>query len=310
MLLGLDAPDDAAIYRITDEVALVETVDFFTPIVDDAYQWGAIAAANAFSDVYAMGGRPLLALNLVGWPATLGFELLARVLEGGADKAREAGVSIIGGHTVDDQEPKYGMAVTGTVHPDRIMRASTAASGMSLVLTKPLSMGIISTAVKRGAAPPGLEAKAAEIMATLNAAAAEAMLQVGAAAATDVTGFGLLGHLQTLVRLSGVGAEVWMETVPILDGVAELAEQGMIPGGSRKNRSFFSQFVDFDVSVDETSRAILFDAQTSGGLLVAVDAKREDDLVDALIARGAPAAAVIGRTRDGQPGRITVRGAR
>ncbi len=308
LLLGLDAPDDAAIYRITDEVALVETVDFFTPIVDDAYQWGAIAAANAFSDVYAMGGRPLLALNLVGWPATLDLELLARVLEGGADKAKEAGVSIIGGHTVDDQEPKYGMAVTGTVHPDGIVRASTATDGMSLVLTKPLSMGIISTAVKRDAAPPALAAKAAEVMATLNAGAAEAMREVGAGAATDVTGFGLMGHLHNLVRLSGVGAEIWMEAVPILDGVRELAERGLVPGGSQKNLAFFSQFVDFDVSVEETSRTIAFDAQTSGGLLIAVDAERESDLVRALVARGAPATAVIGRIREAQPGRILVRG--
>jgi selenide,water dikinase len=291
-------------------VALVQTVDFFTPIVDDPYDWGAIAAANAFSDVYAMGGRPLLALNLVGWPATLDFELLARVLEGGADKAGEAGVSIIGGHTVDDQEPKYGMAVTGTVHPERIVRASTAGPGMSLVLTKPLSMGIISTAVKRDAAPPELAAKATELMATLNAGAAEAMLAVGATAATDVTGFGLLGHLHNLARLSGVGAEVWLESVPVLDGVRELAERGLVPGGSRKNRDFFSQFVDFDASVEETSRTVLFDAQTSGGLLIAVDAEREADLVGALEARGAPAAAVIGRTREADPGRIVVRGER
>ena len=198
----------------------------------DPYVWGAIAAANAFSDVYAMGGRPLLSLNLVGWPEDLDFELLARVLEGGADKATEAGASVVGGHTVEDREPKYGMAVTGVVHPDRLVRSSSAAPGMSLLLTKPLSMGIVSTALKREAAPEALVAEATAVMATLNAGAAEAMLEVGAPAATDVTGFGLLGHLHGLGRLSGVSAEVWAGAVPVLDGVAALAEAGMVPGGT------------------------------------------------------------------------------
>jgi selenide,water dikinase len=303
----LDAPDDAAVYRITPELALLLTVDFFTPIVDDPYMWGAIAAANAFSDVYAMGGRPLLALNLVGWPQELDAELLAKVLEGGADKAAEAGASVVGGHTVDDQEPKYGMAVTGVAHPDRIIRSSSARAGMSLVLTKPLSMGVVSTAVKRGAAPAELVEEATGIMATLNAGAAEALLEVGAPAATDVTGFGLLGHLHSLLRLSGVSAEVWAGAVPLLDGVAELAAQGLVPGGTRRNAAYYSSFVDFDRQITETERTLLFDAQTSGGLLIAVDREAEAALVEALRRRGTPAAAVIGRTEAGEAGRIVVR---
>jgi selenide,water dikinase len=306
----LDAPDDAAVYRVADDLALLLTIDFFTPIVDDPYLWGAIAAANAFSDIYAMGGRPLLALNLLGWPEDLDFELLSRVLEGGADKATEAGASVVGGHTVEDREPKYGMAVTGVVHPDRLVRSSAAGPGMSLVLTKPLSMGIVSTAVKREAAPEALVAEATAVMATLNAGAAEAMLEVGAPAATDVTGFGLLGHLHSLARLSGVSAEVWAGAVPVLDGVAALAEAGMVPGGTRRNASYYAPFVDFPPGIDETDRTLLFDAQTSGGLLIAVDPDAEGALLEALGRRGTPAAAVIGRTGDGEAGRITVRPAR
>jgi selenide,water dikinase len=303
----LDAPDDAAVYRISDDLALLLTVDFFTPIVDDPYLWGAIAAANAFSDCYAMGGRPVLALNLLGWPQDLDFDLLARVLEGGADKAAEAGASVVGGHTVEDQEPKYGMAVTGMVHPDRLVRSSAAKPGLSLVLTKPLSMGIISTAVKRQRAPAALVDQAIAIMATLNGPAAEAMLEVGVEAATDVTGFGLLGHLNGVARLSGISAEIWYEAVPVLDGVDALAAEGLVPGGTRRNASYYSPFVDFDPAVGETDRTVLFDAQTSGGLLIAVDPANEATLVEDLRRRRTPASAVIGRTVAGEPGRITVR---
>ena len=309
LLLGLDAPDDAAVYRITDEIALVQTVDFFTPIVDDPYEWGAIAAANAFSDVYAMGGKPILGLNLVGWPLEgLSFDLLARVLEGGADKAKEAGASIIGGHTIDDAEPKFGMAVTGTVHPDQIVRSSGAAPGMSLVLTKPLGMGIAATAIKRGMASPELSADAVSIMSVLNRGGAEAMIALGAAAATDVTGFGLMGHLHTLLRLSGVAAEVWLDRIPVLEGIRALASEGVVPGGSRRNAGYYSEFVEFDSSIEEPDRMTLFDAQTSGGLLIAIDTPRETDLVEALNEAGTPAAAVIGRTTQGAPGEISVRG--
>ena len=306
LLLGLDAPDDAAVYRVGEHVALLLTVDFFTPIVDDAYQWGAIAAANAFSDCYAMGGTPTLALNLVGWPASLDFDLLAQVLEGGADKAAEAGVAVVGGHTIEDQEPKYGMSVTGLVDPDRLITSSAARPGLSLVLTKPLSMGIVATAIKRQAAPPGLAEEATRIMATLNAGAAEAMVEVGVKAATDVTGFGLIGHLHNLARLSGISAEIWADAVPLLDGVADLAEAGMVPGGTRRNASYYAPFVDFHPEVGETGQTLLFDAQTSGGMLIAVDPADEAALIRGLERRGTPVAAVIGRTAGGAPGRIVV----
>lgn len=303
----MDAPDDAAVYRVSPEQALLLTVDFFTPIVDDAYQWGAIAAANAFSDCYAMGGKPVLALNLVGWPQALGYDLLAEVLEGGADKAREAGVSVVGGHTIEDQEPKYGMSVTGMVHPDRIVRSSAARPGMSLVLTKPLSMGVVATAIKGGACPPALAAEATAIMAALNAGAAEAMLAVGVEAATDITGFGLLGHLHSLARLSGCSAEIWMDAVPVLDGVADLAAQGMVPGGTRRNQAYYAPFVDAGAGVGDVDQTLLYDAQTSGGMLIVVDTAAEADLLADLRVRKTAAAAVIGRTVAGEAGRIHVK---
>jgi len=299
------------VYRITPDLALVQTVDFFTPIVDDPYAWGAIAAANSMSDVYAMGAQPLLALNLVGWPRELDADLLARVMQGGADKATEGGVLIIGGHTVDDPEPKYGMAVTGTVRPEQVVRTTGARPGMQLVLTKPLSMGVISTALKRGAASLALIEQATAIMATLNKSAAEAMVEIGAGAATDVTGFGLLGHLHNMLRgesgSTGVGAEIWIERVPILDGVGELIAQGFVPGGTRRNEAGFSSWVDFHPDVDAAMRTVLFDAQTSGGLLIAVEEERVAALVGALEKYGAPERAVIGRFTDTRPGRVEVR---
>jgi selenide,water dikinase len=307
LLLGLDAPDDAAVYRIGPDVALVQSVDFFTPIVDDPYAWGAIAAANAFSDVYAMGGRPILALNLVAWPMDLDMELLSRLLEGGLDKAKEAGVSIVGGHTVDDREPKYGMAVTGTVHPDRIVRSSGARLGMALFLTKPLSMGIVSTAIKQEKAAAELVDEASRVMSTLNDGAAAAMEEVGANAATDVTGFGLAGHLHHLCELSGVSAEIWLDRLPLLDGVLELASAGLVPGGTRRNEEYYSQFVRFDPSVERDQRTVVFDAQTSGGLLIAVVEDKAEELREALSAHETPAAAQIGRVVEGEPGTISVR---
>ncbi len=310
LLLGLDHPDDAGVYKVSETLALVQTVDFFTPIVDDAYDWGAIAAANALSGVYAMGGQPLLGLNLVGWPRDLDPSLLARVLEGGADKASEAGALILGGHTIDDQEPKFGMAVTGTIHPDRVVRTSGARPGAVLVLTKPLSMGIVATALKRGAVSDELVRDAVAVMASLNAGAAEAMMEVGAAAATDVTGFGLLGHLYSMVRWEGVGAEVWFDRVPVLEGVHELAAQGFVPGGTDRNAAYFGQFVDFDPDVDPLQQKILFDPQTSGGLLIAVEEDKAPELIAGLAQRGTAARAIVGRITDGPGARITVRARR
>lgn len=306
LLLGLDAPDDAAVYRISDDLALVQTVDFFTPVVDDPYDWGAVAVANALSDIYAMGGTPLLGLNLVGWPQALDLGILASVLEGGADKAREGNTAIIGGHTIDDPEPKFGMAVTGTVSPGKIVRNSSAAPGMSIVLTKPLGAGIISTALKRGQADPEVVATATEIMATLNDTAAQAMMEAGAAAATDVTGFGLIGHLQGMAAASRVSAEIWAEEVPVQQGVSALAAKGLVPGGTRRNEDYFGEFVEFDSSVEDDMRTILFDAQTSGGLLIAIDPEKEHALLHALQRHSTLSRAVIGRFRDDSKGKITV----
>lgn len=305
LLLGLDAPDDAAVYRITDEIAIVQTVDFFTPVVDDPFQWGAIAAANALSDIYAMGARPVTALNLVAWPKELDMDLLYEVLAGGAEKAREAGVSIVGGHTIDDEEPKYGMSVTGLVPPGAVVTSSGATAGLDVILTKPLGMGIVSTAIKAAKAPAELAAEATAIMSTLNRAASEAMVEVGVAAATDVTGFGLIGHFHQLLKASGVAGILHAERVPVLSGARELAAEGLVPGGTQRNRSHFSEVVSFPSSVDEVDRIVLFDAQTSGGLLIAVEPSKTQRLLDRLSERSVEATA-IGRTVDGVPGSIEV----
>ena len=303
VLVGLDAPDDAAVYRLTDDIAMVQTVDFFTPVVDDPFDWGRVAAANALSDVYAMGGRPVTALNLVGWPRDLDFGLLGRVLEGGSAVCSEAEVNIVGGHSIDDPEPKYGLAVTGVIHPDHIVAKNTAAVGCDLVLTKPLGMGIISSGIKEGKTSPETAARAIEIMTTLNRTASEAMVEVGVAAATDVTGFGLMGHL--LQMLDGrLSARLSAGSIPVLPEAYELVASGILPGGSRRNREADEPFVDAGGLSDE-GLAVLFDAQTSGGLLIAVVADRTAVLMDALEGRGVADAAVIGSLVEGE-GRIEV----
>jgi selenide,water dikinase len=248
LLVGLDTADDAAVYRLRNDLAVVVTTDFFTPIVDDPYDWGRIAATNALSDVYAMGGAPLLALNLVAWPREdLPFELLARVLDGGADVVRGAGALVAGGHSIDDAEPKYGLAVVGTVHPDRVFTNAGAQAGDDLVLTKPIGLGVISTAVKRDAATPELVAEAVRVMTTLNAGARDAALELGDAvhAATDVTGFGLLGHARELLAASGLAGEVDAAAVPVIAGVPELVAGGMVAGGTQRNHSFVSDTTDW-----------------------------------------------------------------
>jgi selenide, water dikinase len=307
VLVSAETMDDAAVYRLPDGSALVQSVDFFTPIVDDPFDWGRIAATNALSDLYAMGARPLLALNLVAWPVQdLPLDLLARVLEGGAKVATEAGVAIVGGHSIHDPEPKYGMAVTGLSDPDRVLRNSTARIGAHLVLTKPIGTGIISTAVKRGGAEPGQVQAAIDLMTTLNRAASDAVLEAGADAVTDVTGFGLLGHLHEMLAASGVAAEVDAGAVPLLPGVPELALEGVVPGGTRSNRDYLEPWVGWG-DLSDQERLILADAQTSGGLLVAVPEEGLEGLRRALEARDVPAAE-IGRIVDGEPGRIHVRG--
>jgi selenide,water dikinase len=302
LLVGLDTADDAAVYRVSDDIALVSTADFFTPIVDDAYDFGRIAATNALSDVYAMGGTPLTALNLVAYPlADLGGQILREILRGGQDAARAAGVAVVGGHSIDDPEPKYGMAVTGTVHPDRIVRNSTARAGDELWLTKPVGGGAATTALKRDLAPPGLVERTVEVMTTLNRDAAAAALAAGATAMTDVTGFGLLGHLHELTLASGLSATVEAAAVPAIEGVMELLSRDDAPiaGGTRRNRSWVEECVDWSQEVPEALRWLLCDAMTSGGLLVAVPPSTNGS--------AQPPGTRIGRVTEGEAGRIAVR---
>jgi len=307
ILVDAATRDDAAVFRFTADRAIVATVDFFTPIVDDAYDFGRIAAANAFSDVYAMGATPLLALNLVGWPRdTLPYDLLGEVLRGGADVARAASAFVLGGHSIDDPEPKYGMAVIGEVHPDRIVTNAGARPGDALVLTKPIGTGVLTTALKRDLLSEPELAPAVTVMTTLNAAAARAMLAVGVHAATDVTGFGLLGHLHSLLEASGAAAEVTAHAVPLLPHARDMAARGAVPGGTQRNLTSLADSVSFAAGVDETARVLLSDAQTSGGLLIAVAPDRVAGLVAGLERAGSPAAAVIGRVVAGPPGRVAV----
>jgi selenide,water dikinase len=307
VVVSPDTGDDAAVYVLPEGRALIQTVDFFTPIVDDPYDWGRIAAANAMSDVYAMGGTPVTALNLVAWPVEeLSLDLLARLLEGGAAVAREAGMVIVGGHSIHDPEPKYGMAVLGFANRDRIVRNSTMRPGDVLFLTKPLGLGIITTAVKRGEATPEQLGLAVETMTTLNRSAAEAMLEVGVSAATDITGFGLLGHLQIALAQSGVSATVDAGAVPLLPGTLDLADRDVVPAGTRSNHLFVSPNVDWG-ELPKAEQIVLADAQTSGGLLIAVPDSRADPLRESIEDRGVIAAR-IGRVLEGPAGRIRVGG--
>ena len=300
LIVGLETADDAGVYRLADGTALVQTVDFFTPIVDDAFDWGRIAAANALSDVYAMGGTPLTALSVVGWPRDdLPMELLADVQRGAASILAEAGCTLVGGHSIDDKEPKYGLAVTGLVDPEAMMTNGSARPGDRLVLTKPLGTGLISTAIKRDKATLEQVAAATASMVALNGAAADAALAVGVTAATDVTGFGLLGHLGEVTAASKVGARIDHRWVPLLPGVIALAEAGLVPGGTGRNQEAARSFTTFDADVSVSHRTILADAQTSGGLLLAVAADRCDELVAALGSSGTLVAEVIGEIVDG-----------
>lgn len=308
ILVDASTRDDAAVFQVTPDRAIVATVDFFTPIVDDAYDFGRIAAANAFSDVYAMGAVPLVALNLIGWPRDkLPWDLLADVVRGGIDVARQAGAFVVGGHSVDDPEPKYGMVAIGEVHPARIVRNSGARPGDVFVLTKPIGTGVLTTALKRDLVNAADLAPAVALMTTLNAGAARAMLETGVHAATDVTGFGLLGHLQSLLTASGIAAEIHARAVPLLAHALELAERGAVPGGTTRNLEGLGDRIEFASDVPTPLRLLLADAQTSGGLLIAVPEARTGRLVAALEQEGAPAAAVIGRADVGTPGAISVR---
>jgi selenide,water dikinase len=298
VLIGFDTADDAGVYRLRDDLAIVQTVDFFTPIVDDPFDFGRIAAANALSDIFAMGARPISALNLVAFPLDeLGESILIEILRGGAAIAAEAGVAILGGHSIDDPEPKYGLAVTGIVHPDELISNAGGRVGDALVLTKPLGAGAVATATKRGLEAP--VAAAVKVMTTLNAAGAAAAREAGAHALTDVTGFGLLGHLHELTLASGVAAELDASCVPAIEGVPALlsqADERAIAGGTRRNRDYAEQFTSFADDVPEAQRWLVCDAMTSGGLLAAVAPERAGEIPGA----------VIGRLVDGPAGTISV----
>lgn len=273
LLVGYGQADDAGVYKLTDEIALVQTVDFFPPIVDDPFSFGRIAAANALSDIYAMGGRPLTALNIVGFPAgKMDESVLTEILRGGADKITEAGAVVLGGHSVKDNELKYGLAVTGIVHPERIVINGGARPGDILYLTKPLGTGLITTGIKRKAVGPELEKIVTVQMAQLNRDAAELMVAHGVHAATDVTGYGLLGHAFEMATASGVTLQIAAETLPLMPQALQLAEAGMIPGGANANRQFMHGKTTIASGISENLIAVLFDPQTSGGLLIAIPA--------------------------------------
>ena len=286
LLVGLGAPDDAAVYRINDTTALIQTLDFFPPVVDDAYAFGAITAANAMSDVYAMGGEVILALNLAAWRDDLPLELLSEIFRGGADKVAEAGAAIAGGHTITDQEPKYGLSVTGIVHPDRVVTKGRARVGDVLVLTKPLGSGLITTAGKNGVASDAHLQNAMAWMSRLNRGAAQAMQEIGVRCATDITGYGLLGHAYEIAEASKVALRFRADALPILDGALEYAHQKQIPGGAGRNKLYLEDKVEFTRALDDDLCEIFYDPQTSGGLLISVAEAKLDTLTRALKSRG------------------------
>lgn len=306
LLVGLDTRDDAAIFRINENEALVQTVDFFTPIVDDPYLFGQIAATNALSDIYAMGGKPLTAMNLAGFPCKMDFEILAEILKGGRDKVEEAGAVVVGGHTVEDPEPKYGLSITGIIDPKKVITVAMAKPGDALVLTKPLGVGILSTALKAGFISEEDMTEAIDGMRHLNDRASESMIKVGVTACTDITGFGLLGHLYTMASQSSVSAVIKAHTVPVWPQVRELARRGMVTGGGSKNRDYLKSKVSFEPGVDDVTQDILFDPQTSGGLLISVKKEKVDELLGLLKEANTPATSVIGEIIEDKAGTIQV----
>ena len=304
----MEQAEDAGVYKLTERLAIVQTVDFFTPIVDDPYDFGRIAAANALSDVYAMGGRPLTALNIVCFPRdTMDISILREVLRGGLDQMHQAGVILLGGHTIDDPELKYGLAVTGTIHPGKVIHNSGARPGDRLILTKPLGTGIISTAIKRGEASQQAIARIVKSMTTLNRAASEVMQGVGVNACKDITGFGLLGHAAEMMAGTDVGLAFDAAAVPIFREAKALAEKGLIPGGLHRNRDYRKDMVDMDKKVPQFMQDIFYDPQTSGGLLIAVTARKASKLLARLHEAGVAEAAIIGEVVAQPKGRIKVR---
>lgn len=307
VIVGMDSLDDAGVYKISDDLAIIQTVDFFTPIVDDPYWFGQIAAANALSDIYAMGGTPKTAMNLVGFPLKqMDISILRQILQGGLDKMKEADVMLVGGHSVEDSELKYGLSVTGFVHPDRILTKKNLNAGDRLVLTKPLGTGVINTAIKGGVASVEAIDKITRLMATLNRDVTEVMIQYPVHACTDITGFGLLGHLAEMVDGSGLGVVLDSKNIPILSEALDYAAMGLLPAGAFKNKAFREPMVEFSSSVNPLIRDLLFDPQTSGGLLICIDRDDADKLVDELNQKGINESAVIGEVISAPPEKILV----
>lgn len=298
ILVGTNTADDAAVYKVNDSLAIVQSVDYFTPVVDDPYTFGLITAANSLSDLYAMGAQPLFALNIVGFPSKkLSMDELAEILKGGAAKAAEAGISVIGGHTIEDPEPKYGMVVTAVIHPAQVVTNAGAKAGDMLVLTKPLGLGIITTAMKKGLVGPEVIAEAIEVMSTLNKGAAEAMVKVGVNACTDITGFGFLGHLHEMAKASHLGAKIFLADVPVIPETWNLInnKQGVVPGGTLKNLEFLREDLIVNPDISEVDLTVLSDAQTSGGLLISVTEEKLANLLLALKEAGVQTIAIVGK---------------
>lgn len=307
LILGFETSDDAAVYRLTDDMAALLTVDFFTPIVDDPYDFGRIAAANSLSDIYAMGGRPLTAMNLLAFPCALGADIVGEVVRGGAQKVNEAGAVTVGGHTIDDKEPKFGLSVFGVVHPDKVVRNRGAIAGDVLFLTKPIGTGIVATALKQGLETESSARDVIESMAELNKSACEAMLAVGVNACTDVTGFGLLGHVHEMAEASGCSARLNLDAIPLFDRAFDYAQQGVVPGRTAEVTLWANAFTIWDADADESVwMRVLCDPQTSGGLLIAVPADDAERMTEELDARGVLSARIGSCTAD-YPGRVTIR---
>lgn len=307
LIVGLDTADDAGVYKITDEIAIIQTVDFFTPIIDDPYWFGQIAAANALSDVYAMGGIPKTAMNIVAFPIKeMDISILRKIIHGGLDKMKEAGVVLVGGHSVEDKELKYGLSVTGFIHPDRILTKKNLIIGDRLILTKPLGTGIINTAIKGGIASREAIEFVTHLMATLNRDAAQVMKGFPVHACTDITGFGLIGHIAEMVVDSDFGIGLWSEKIPIIPEAVDYAAMGLIPAGAHKNREFREGMVDISSSVKQAVLDILYDPQTSGGLLIGVEKESADDLLNELKKKKVSNCAVIGEVLSVPKGKIVV----
>ena len=307
MIVGLDSADDAGVYKVTDDIAIIQTVDFFTPIVDDPYWFGQIAAANALSDVYAMGGVPKTAMNLVAFPLKdMDISVLRQIIQGGLDKMKEAGVVLVGGHSVEDKELKYGLSVTGFIHPDRVLTKKNLKEGDRLILTKPLGTGIINTAIKGGLASAEIIEMVTRLMATLNRDAAEIMENYPVHACTDITGFGLLGHIAEMIIDSPFGIRLASKSIPIIPKALDYAGMGLVPAGTYNNREFRECMVEFASSVDRIIQDVLFDAQTSGGLLICVERDRANELLQELKEKGIKDAAIIGEVLSEPKERIIV----